>query len=620
MTPVNPELFDYEFDASSIRKIRDELGINQGGLAEMLDVPLNTVSRWEKGENAPDAKKMAALYSVAKKNNLLVDFFKQRKEAIAAKQKRTKLVLAWDFQSIPVDEYLIHNQWVYMETYLNRLFLYTRLDRNLLLYKGMESDVKETADKIGFQVKEGQWDADSQLMNDVRTLCNDKPAETVFILVTRGGDYTSFLRELIKAGVDVYIWSDDQLDGAIKKVVADDHFIYWSAPYVLMKCLEVFNSLNGKKITRKTLDDLCKKALDREGIYPQDAGFSKRRPYVSVLSWLEQHALVEVETVGDEEDSIIANTTIKEVGMLGESSLMELLGNLRGYLKTDTSISDEGHYTVTITNTAPQTTEWPKVVFMGVGLSIANFGAQSYNEIVKQLKGTIVDPEAKSQAIPTRKTGTIRQQFKRGDGSSTFPDATPNERTFGHVLFPGQSAVYEFDVIPKDLPYIDLSVESTVSRRHLFHTSQEINTQKQYSAPLLASAIEAYKKIDIHKFPELIISSIHEVGPDTSISKLQEYETLISERIPSEIEETQNKLREISSNWRHSHLRVLTKTTAIYFNHIKMACENLKGALMSHDIGNIQQAINEVKKLRSESGEVDKVVQEIIDNNGLSVN
>ena len=55
MAPIKSDQFEYAFRPQSIEVLRKQLGLTQAGLAEELDVPVNTVSRWETGATTPDA-------------------------------------------------------------------------------------------------------------------------------------------------------------------------------------------------------------------------------------------------------------------------------------------------------------------------------------------------------------------------------------------------------------------------------------------------------------------------------------------------------------------------------------------------------------------------------------
>ena len=58
---------------------------------------------------------------------------------------------------------------------------------------------------------------------------------------------------------------------------------------------------------------MCSQALDvgDDGIHPSDAGFSRNRPYMSVLRWLEKQELVTVESTGKGKSQLLAMSAIE---------------------------------------------------------------------------------------------------------------------------------------------------------------------------------------------------------------------------------------------------------------------------------------------------------------------
>ena len=96
MAPIRPEDHAFVIQASVLVDFRRELDLNKAELAESLDVPVNTLSRWERGSNVPDANALAALFSIAKERGLKPEFFKQREGTIVNRQGNRILI----FESI----------------------------------------------------------------------------------------------------------------------------------------------------------------------------------------------------------------------------------------------------------------------------------------------------------------------------------------------------------------------------------------------------------------------------------------------------------------------------------------------------------------------------------------
>jgi transcriptional regulator with XRE-family HTH domain len=310
MAPIKPELYDYYFDRAVISDIRKKLGLSQAKLADLLDVPVNTLSRWEANATTPDADTLAAIYAIAKQHDLSPNFFKRRADVTQPSKQRTKIVLAWDFQNLVLKVDEIEDEWEYMNRYLDLLFPATRGKRVLsaycsvangglpILFGTPEPTVKGTFESLGFKVFEGFYDADSQLVRDSLRECNVDPLKTIFILASKDGDYAKFLKELKRIGVDVYIWSEgDEISEKLESSIEDGNMIPWDRPYLVVECLDVIKGLKGKSVNRGTVGQYFRERLEEHEIYPADVGFSRRNPYGSLLTWLESHGIVEVRTV-----------------------------------------------------------------------------------------------------------------------------------------------------------------------------------------------------------------------------------------------------------------------------------------------------------------------------------
>ena len=79
MTPIKQG--KYEFNHESLIAVRNQIGMTQRKMAETLNIPPNTLSRWENGTTVPDAKYLAAFYSIAKEHGITPSFFEIRGKA-----------------------------------------------------------------------------------------------------------------------------------------------------------------------------------------------------------------------------------------------------------------------------------------------------------------------------------------------------------------------------------------------------------------------------------------------------------------------------------------------------------------------------------------------------------
>jgi transcriptional regulator with XRE-family HTH domain len=282
------------------------MGLTQAKLAELLDVPVNTVSRWETGATTPDANALAAIYSIARRQrDVTPQFFHRRATVQATQKRRTKLILAGDFQKFGREPSMMADEWYYMSQYLDMLHPGTRASRQLWAYtSAYRWNAADGLKTIGFQVYDGAFDADSQLTQDVWAGCEKNPKKTVFLLVADDGNYVELLRRLKEIGVDVYIWGTALCNEKLLKAVGQGHFIHWDGPFVITECLNAIRALDGKHITRAGFGNLCKMRLDEEHMYPSDVGFRSRNPYGSLLRWLERQGVAEVTDVPGKPDTL----------------------------------------------------------------------------------------------------------------------------------------------------------------------------------------------------------------------------------------------------------------------------------------------------------------------------
>ena len=304
MAPIRPEDYEYIFDHARLKAIRDKMGLSQAKVAEMLDVPVNTLSRWENGVTSPDAKSLAAIYSIAKQQGIGAEFFKRRTQQ-KTKAGKTKLLLAWDFQNESLKADDLEEEWDTMLDYIDLLFPGTKAFRVFRAYTSPHQyEAKSVLQSLDFEVSEGIFDADSQLIKDTVEDCTTNPKKWIFILASDDGNYVQMLKYLKETGVEVYIWGSDECSNSLQDAVDDEHFIPWNVPFVVTSCTEVIRELNGKAVSRSQFGSMCHDALEEDEIYPDNVGFSRRNPYGSLLRWLERHEIIKVTEVGGKKDNI----------------------------------------------------------------------------------------------------------------------------------------------------------------------------------------------------------------------------------------------------------------------------------------------------------------------------
>ena len=251
--PVRPGSFEYRFSPDALKQARDRLGLSQAKLAARLDLPVNTISRWERGETTPDAHSLAAIYSIAKERGLEPEFFKKGVGmATATKKKppeplngrrvlngkRTRLVMVWDCQTDELDAEEIYDSWFYMEKFLDIAFPKIDDDWDFKVYANREDgeSVKALRD---FDSELFSGNADHQIEQDIRRLCGFpsshlwsevEPKNTILVFASDYIDHADLLQEASRSGVDVYLWERPQGGETLTKAVKKANVIPWDHP------------------------------------------------------------------------------------------------------------------------------------------------------------------------------------------------------------------------------------------------------------------------------------------------------------------------------------------------------------------------------------------------------
>ena len=323
MPPIRPEDHAYRFRPSMLRELREQLKLTQAQMADLLEIPVNTLSRWELGNNLPDANALAAIYSVAAGRGVKPQFFEERRITMSQFKKRKNRIIDWDFQNRGVDAEDIGETCNELNRYLNLRYGHpsTRIRYAYLPARMVASrDVKhspqgQALQEAGFEVVKCDFDADRQIMEDGADLFGSsddhKPNESVYLLISDDGDYADFLKGFRSAGVETLVFGTDNCSQRLIKAVGPDHFIPFNRPHVIFKVLDVVRKLNGNPTNKSEFGNQCRKALEKAGWdeFPEDTGFSLNRPYASALQHMTTIGLVNVKQVGNDPNRI----TITEV-------------------------------------------------------------------------------------------------------------------------------------------------------------------------------------------------------------------------------------------------------------------------------------------------------------------
>ena len=309
---------------------------------------------------------------------------------------------------------------------------------------------------------------------------------------------------------------------------------------------------------------------------------------------------------------------------------IKLVSALKGYLKTQ--IEDIGTVTdpvmkVTITNTAPDNPEIPKIVFTGVGLSIATMSKNSpdlahrlrprITKIPKeQIKQTNLDEAPWNN--DTKRKDLLKISYYRLDRKE-FPEFTSAEREQGEMLFPGDLLIYEIDVSREQLPFLSLRTEGNVSRRYLYRCEEIFEMPEELTKPLAIAALKEFNNNDVHKPLTSVLKSIPELNDDTRLSDIHEFNRILTESI-QDTESLQTNIntvfRQHNQNWLKSHIRA----AYMYLDIVKKELVGLKAAIESNDPNNIVIAVSSIKSLKAIATKLNHETEELLSKFHISDN
>ena len=165
------------------------------------------ISRWEKGLVTPDAKSLAVIYSVAKEGRIEPLFFKE-KEA-KTKEGRSNLFVSWDYQNIPISAYEAGEKAKLIRDELIKRFSSVSHSVFKVFASSMYAFATKEISKHSWRLQEFNYDIDEELDSQSWSDCNQAPKDTIFVLITRDGDYVELIEELRRKGVRVYLMAPE---------------------------------------------------------------------------------------------------------------------------------------------------------------------------------------------------------------------------------------------------------------------------------------------------------------------------------------------------------------------------------------------------------------------------
>lgn len=217
----------YVFNPQTIEAVRKKLGLTQQELANKLGVAKTAISRWEQGKVTPDADSLAAIYSQAKEGRIEPNFFKKMETIM--KQGRSNLIVSWDYQNVPVSQHEASEKSNYIRDELIKRFPSVSHSIFKVFASSMYSIATNEMSKQGWRIQEFEYDIDEELDTQSWSDCSQAPNDTIFVLITRDGDFVDLIEELRKKGVRVYLMAPENCSQQLIEAVGRKKWIRFPA-------------------------------------------------------------------------------------------------------------------------------------------------------------------------------------------------------------------------------------------------------------------------------------------------------------------------------------------------------------------------------------------------------
>ncbi|GEM_PF-6063434 len=187
-----------------------------------------------------------------------------------------------------------------------------------------------------------------------------------------------------------------------------------------------------------------------------------------------------------------------------------MMDGLRGYLQNEAVVSPPRQITfgsklgirpavqqgvdltVTVRNEAPPGRIGGQLVFTGVSLRIVD-GRTPPKAGASWLGSMKKDRPSDQGGMPMGNDTGVRSDGK------AFDAVAPDEQSKGEVLFPGESVVYRIQAPAVWLPSLAITVEGSISSRHLFQVVQLVNVSERRAEAEMVELFQALSEIGIHQ-------------------------------------------------------------------------------------------------------------------------
>ena len=273
---------------------------------------------------------------------------------------------------------------------------------------------------------------------------------------------------------------------------------------------------------------------------------------------------------------------------------LEDIQNLRDFLMAEMTVGDseDGNIKaeIQVSNEAPLSVEGSEVVFLGVGLIIVDGRERAHTNWTSKVR-LLSKPEQNSRA----RQNYTRGEFVIGGNGARFPAVTSDENGHGQVLFPGERLIFEIDTTETQLPYLNISIEGSVSRRHLLHLSRPMKTMGKWTQPLVEQTFHDLDNIDLYSPLVALIGEIPAFSPQTTLADINSFGEKVQKAI-DHVKETMPELNKVYHSAPNQDLRDMMKQhIGAYLTTSERICNKVLDTLSGSNTEQMKESAEALK-------------------------
>ena len=175
----------------------------------------------------------------------------------------------------------------------------------------------------------------------------------------------------------------------------------------------------------------------------------------------------------------------------------------------------------------------------------------------------------------------------------------------------------EIKTSERDLPYLDIRVEGSVSRRHLFHISQPMEALKAWTQPLVAETFRALDAIDFYNPLLSLVDVTPEFGPQTTRADIDAFRIAV-EKSRDHVVEVGQEINNVYHSAPNQRLRNYMKNgIGQYLSSATRMCNKTLEALSGGDTKKMKEAAEEMKAHLLKAEEVQRGQTELMSQFGI---